>query len=627
MKTEKPGARRIMLSLTTIVGLGFGAFVALSLGLVLALSVSANFRNTFSLLNDKTILSTQALETQLRTHLASVEDTVVGLKPFFDDGEIGFDAPGRTLQDLSIALKSNSNITTLAVTGKDGRRLGIYRAPNGKLWRISSDSPPPGMGKKELPKLAVDSPPTWGPLVEHEIGLFANVSVPLVRDGSYEGILTAATSMEALGRLVSAQDEGFDNTVFVIADDGRVILHSDAQYLQTGGSIVEALPGAWQTVGDPVLAAMADEEPLEEFRKAADLGIAVSSVEAARDDYILMKAQLVGFSDKPWTVGQYFRGATVSREVRRLAGSMFVGFGALLVSVLIAFWMGRRVARPLKYLALQSKRVGTLSLNEVDALPRSRVAEIDQVAVAFNSMVEGLKAMNTYVPRSLFIKLMRLGGSSAAEARQADLTVLFTDIVGFTALSEHLSAEDTAGLLNDHFAILVEAVEAEGGTVDKFLGDGMLAFWGAPDARADHAEAAVRTARRIAAALHEANLRAEEDGRPRMSMRIGIHSGPAVVGNVGALDRWNYTVVGDTVNAAERLQTLGREVPGDPEITILASADTVARLPGERRQKTVGAHHLRGRSGQMEVYWLDPVGEPEQAAADGTVRAPVTAAE
>ncbi|MEO9530595.1 adenylate/guanylate cyclase domain-containing protein [Roseibium sp.] len=624
--TKKRSDRRIMLSLTTIVGLGFGAFVAVALGLVLALSISANFRNTFSLLNDKTILSTQALETQLRTHFTSVENAIIGLKPYFDEGTIGLDTPERTLQDLSIALKSNKNITTLAVTGPDGRRLGIYRAPNGKLWRINSDAPPPGMTMKRLPQLGADSPATWGALVEHEVGLFANVSVPLVLDGDVIGMLTAATSMEALGKLVSQQDEGLDNTVFVLADGEQVILHSDADWLQTGGSIRDNLPASWQSLGDPVLAEMANEETLEEFRKAADLGIEVSFVKANNADYILMKAQLDGFSDKPWTVGQYFLSATVSREVRRLAGSMFVGLGALVVSVLIAFWMGRRVARPLKYLALQSKRVGTLSLNEVEPLPRSRVAEIDQVALAFNSMVEGLKAMNTYVPRSLFIKLMRLGGSSAADAREAELTVLFTDIVGFTALSEHLSAEETAGLLNDHFAILVEAVEAEDGTVDKFLGDGMLAFFGAPDARPDHAEAAIRTARRIAVALTESNRKAVAEGRPPMSLRIGIHSGPAVVGNVGALDRWNYTVVGDTVNAAERLQTLGKEVPDNPEVTILASAATVARLPGERHHRAVGAHHLRGRSGPIEVYWLDPFGSPELEAAE-PVQAPGTAAE
>lgn len=625
MKEKKRTGRRIMLPLTTIVGLGFGAFVAIAIGLVLGLSVSANFRNTFSLLNDKTILSTQSLETQLRTHFASVENAIVGMKPFFDDGTIGFDNPERTLQDLSIALKSNQDITTFAVTAPDGRRIGIYRAPGGKLWRIETDAPPPGMDVQELPKLAADSPPTWGALVRHEVGLFANVSVPIVRNGIVTGTLTAATSMEELGEIVRSRDEGADNTVFIIADGDQVILHSDANWLQTGGSIRDRLPSPWQAVGDPVLAAMAHEEKLEEFKKAADLGIDVSFVDAGGEEYIVMKAQLDGFSDRPWTVGQYYRSATVSREVRRLAGSMFVGFGALVVSVLIAFWMGRRVARPLRNLAVQSRRVGTLSLQEVEPLPRSRVAEIDQVALAFNSMVEGLKAMNTYVPRSLFIKLMRLGGGTAAEARKADLTILFSDIVGFTALSEHMSAEETAGLLNDHFAILVEAVESEGGTVDKFLGDGMLAFWGAPDARPDHAEAAVRTARRIAAALHQANIKAGAEGRPQMKLRIGIHSGPAVVGNVGALDRWNYTVVGDTVNAAERLQNLGREVPDTPEVTILASADTIARLPGERHQRPVGAHHLRGRSGLMEVYWLDPQPAPESEIAAG--ERPVSAAE
>ncbi len=626
MADGKRQDRRMKLPLTSIVGMGFGAFVALAIGLVLGLSVSANFSNTFSLLNDKTILSTDALESQLRTHFTSVENAVVGLKPYFDDGTLRIDDPERTLEDLSIALKSNSDVTTLAVTAPDGKRLGIYRAPSGKLWRIETDVPPPGMTPSSLPALEQGSPPTWGPLVEHEVGLFANVSVPLVRDGVFIGTLTAASSMEDLSHIVRAQDEGQDNTVFILDGSGRVIMHSDADRLQTGGAIENKLPAAWQKIGDPVLEAMAGEQPIEEFQKAAELGIDVSFVEAEDEEYIMMKASLDGFSDQPWTIGQYYQSATVSREVRRLAGSMFVGFGALVISVLIAFWLGRRVARPLRNLAVQSERVGSLSLNEVEPMPRSRVAEIDQVALAFNSMVEGLKAMNTYVPRSLFIKLMRLGGGEAAQAREAELTILFTDIVGFTALSEHLSAEETARILNDHFAILVEAVESEGGTVDKFLGDGMLAFWGAPDERPDHAEAAVRTARRIAVALKESNQRCRSERRPVIKTRIGIHTGPAVVGNVGALDRWNYTVVGDTVNAAERLQTLGKEVDGDPELTILASADTVARLPREHNKRPVGAHHLRGRSGLMEVYWIDPYPE---AAADPSSKEklPVSAAE
>lgn len=618
--------RRLRLRLTTIVGMGFGAFVALAIGLVLALSVTANFKNTFSLLNDKTILSTQSLETQMRTHFTSLENAVVGLKPFFEDGTLSLDDPERVFEDFSIALKSNMDLTTIAITDNERRRVGVYRAPNGRLWRIDSDTPPPGYDETPMPELTADSPPTWGPIVQHEVGLFVNVSVPLVQDGEVFAVLTTASTMEDLRQIVAGQDEGVDNTVFVIARNGEVLMHSDADWIQTGGSIAANLPGNWQTIGDPVLAAMADEQPLEEFERAAELGIDVSMVEAENDEFIMMKAELAGFSDEPLTIGQYYRGVTVSREVRRLAGSMFVGLGALVISVLIAVWLGRRVSRPLRNLAVQSERVGSLNLGDVQPLPRSRVREMDQVAMAFNSMVEGLKAMNTYVPRSLFIKLMRLGGSSAAEAREAELTILFTDIVGFTALSEHLSAEETAALLNDHFAILVEAVEGEGGTVDKFIGDGMLAFWGAPDARPDHARAAVRAARRIANALMAANEQARAAGQPVIRMRVGIHTGPAVVGNVGALDRWNYTVVGDTVNAAERLQHLGRDADGEPEMTILASAATVAQLTGETRLHQVGEHPLRGRTGRMEVYRIDPA-EQDAGTTPGLKELPVSAAE
>lgn len=618
--------RRVRLKLTTIVGLGFGGFVAIAIGLVLALSVSANIKNTFSLLNDKTILSTQALESQIQTHFKSVENAVVGLKPFFEDGTLSIEDRQRIYEDFSIALKTNTDLTTLVVTDHQGRRIGVYRALDGKLWRINSDVPPPGMKQDKFPEITVDSPPVWGPVISHTSGLFANVTVPLVYEGEMFAALTAASSMENLAQIVAGQDEGVDNTVFILGGDGKVLMHSDADWIQTGGNISKNLPGSWKTVGDPVLAAIGQEDPLDEFGRASELGIDVSVIETETDVYLMMRRQVSGFSAEPLTVGQYYLGATVSREVERLAGSGFVGLGALVVSVLIAIWLGRRFSRPLRNLSRQSERVATLSLHDVEPLPRSRIVEMDQVALAFNAMVEGLKAMNTYVPRSLFIKLMRLGGEKAAEAREAELTVLFTDIAGFTALSESMTAEQTADLLNQHFAILVEAVEGEGGTVDKFMGDGMLAFWGAPDDQPDHAEAAVRTARRIAAALKEANKSAMEKGLPAIHLRIGIHTGPVLVGNVGALDRWNYTVVGDTVNAAERLQHLGRDVTGDREVTILASAETVRRLPQERSPKEVGEHSLRGRSGRMDVFLLDPDRKENMQNADPGI-APVSAAE
>ncbi|WP_417684581.1 adenylate/guanylate cyclase domain-containing protein [Roseibium sp.] len=603
---------RLNMPLTRIISLSFGGFVALSLSLVLFLSVKANYNNTFSLLNDKAILITQSMERQLREHFQSVQSAVVDLKPFFETGTLRVDDPDSGLDRLTVAMATNSRINVLVVTDLNGDNFGVFKAPSGRLWPFKSQIPAGGRETYKLPKLTAQSGPTWGRLLHNDVGQFAHISVPLVVDGRMIGTLTAASSLTALGESIQSMDEGEDSTVFIIANGDEVVVHSDMSVFQTGNVPQVELPSDRNILGDPVLAAFGEEEQLEAFKRAADLGIRVSRVETANDDFIVMRVVIPGYSDEPWVIGQYFRGVSMSREVRRLMGSAAVGLGALLIAVLVAIWMGRRVARPLRNLARQSERVGSLALDDVEPLPRSRVAELDQVALAFNSMVDGLRAMNLYVPRSLFSKLMRLGGQQAAEAREAELTILFTDIVGFTALSEGLSATETASYLNRHFSILVQAVEQEGGTVDKFIGDGMLAFWGAPDARPDNAAAAVRAARRIAEVLKRENDEAEMRGERRIQMRMGIHTGMAVVGNVGALDRWNYTVVGDTVNVTERLQTLGREVGAGEEVVILASADTVARLPEQIVRESAGEFSLRGRSQALEVWKLDPfaVGMP-----------------
>jgi len=617
-----PASRRhFRMPLTRIVGLGFGAFVAMALALVLIMSVSANFQNTFSLLNDKAILITRSMETQVRRHLDAVERAVIAIKPYFDKGSLGFGNIDETLENLSIAVSSNPVLTVLVITDSDGERFGVYKAPDGRIWPFKRDLPTRGHEMYVLPALDKDSGPVWGPLLSNDFGQFANVSVPLVRDGIKIGTLTAASSLEELGLSIQNLDEGADTTNFIIANGDEVVVHSDMTGFQTGEKPAAELPVKRDALGDPVLATIAQREAMPTFQKAARYGIDVANVRANGEEFIMLSVSVPGYSDQPWIVGEYIRNTSISREVRRLAGSAFVGFAALVISVLVAVWLGKRVARPLNALAEQSEKVGNLSLSDVEPLPRSRVSELDQVAQAFNAMVEGLRAMNTYVPRSLFIKLMRLGGSSAANAREAELTILFTDIVGFTSLSQNMSAAETARHLNEHFAILVAAVEAEGGTVDKFVGDGMLAFWGAPDERPDHAEAAVKSARHIARALHAANLVAARHGGPQFHVRIGIHTGPAVVGNVGALDRWNYTVVGDTVNITDRLQSLGREIGSEEEIVILASAETVARLPHETDKTAVGSVSLRGRTGALEVWKLDPfstrehIGKPQLQGA------------
>ena len=175
-------------------------------------------------------------------------------------------------------------------------------------------------------------------------------------------------------------------------------------------------------------------------------------------------------------------------------------------------------------------------------------------------------------------RLVRTGDADATQPREAILTVMFTDITGFTSISEQLPATASAAILNHHFSLLCDAIGAEGGTVDKFLGDGAMAFFGAPDRLKGHGAAAVRAAVAIREALKADNRTALENGRPPLSVRIGIHTGPVIVGNIGAADRVNYTIVGDTVNVSQRLQELGKLLSPDAETAIVISGETAGRV-------------------------------------------------
>jgi adenylate cyclase len=149
-------------------------------------------------------------------------------------------------------------------------------------------------------------------------------------------------------------------------------------------------------------------------------------------------------------------------------------------------------------------------------------------------------------------ELLKLGG----ERRR--VTLYFSDLAGFTSLSERLNPEEVVGLLNDYLSRMTDLILEEEGTVDKFEGDAIMAFWGAPLPQEDQALRACRTALRQQAALAELNRQFSQRGLPPLNMRIGIHTGEAVVGNLGSQSRFDYTVIGDTVNLASRLEGLNK---------------------------------------------------------------------
>lgn len=185
---------------------------------------------------------------------------------------------------------------------------------------------------------------------------------------------------------------------------------------------------------------------------------------------------------------------------------------------------------------------------------------------------------------------------TSANAVSREVTVLFSDIRGFTSLSETASPEAVVGLLNRYFTKQVEVIFNHGGTLDKFIGDAIMAFWGAPVANPDHAAAAVAAAIDMSAALDALRGELGELGAT-LEVGIGLHSGPAVVGFIGSPDRLDYTVIGDTVNLASRIEGLTKG-----RARVLISAATRASAGEGFAYVDCGEHAVKGRAALVQLY-------------------------
>lgn len=179
-----------------------------------------------------------------------------------------------------------------------------------------------------------------------------------------------------------------------------------------------------------------------------------------------------------------------------------------------------------------------------------------------------------------------------------ELTLMFTDLAGFTNFSEQMEPEQVAELLNEHLTLMTRIVLDHGGTVDKFIGDAIMAFWGAPLPDPEHALHACQAAKAMQAEMTQFRARYAGDPVRQLQMRIGIHSGAAVVGNMGSSDRFDYTAIGDNVNLAARLEGINKRFGTQ----VLISQETVAALAGRIMLRRVERVIVKGKTQPIDIY-------------------------
>jgi adenylate cyclase len=293
-----------------------------------------------------------------------------------------------------------------------------------------------------------------------------------------------------------------------------------------------------------------------------------------------------------------------------------LAYALALITVAAAFsgWFGWRLASvmsgALRRVNTALKRVEQLDYVHVD--PVKTGDELEDLASGFNRMVDGLKERDKL--RTTFGKYMTsavlehlLAGKVALGGESLEVTILFTDIRSFTSISEKMHPQDLVGLLNEYFTEMVGIVMHENGVVDKYIGDAIMAVFGAPVPRSEDPVNAVRAAVRMRRALRELNVRLAARGLPLLRTGIGIHTGEVVAGNIGSEKRMEYTVIGDAVNLASRLETSTKALG----VSVLISEDTYERTKDAVEARAVREITVKGRKAPVMAYEvLGMKGEP-----------------
>ena len=318
-------------------------------------------------------------------------------------------------------------------------------------------------------------------------------------------------------------------------------------------------------------------------------------------------------------------------DIRRLVRqNLFFALGVLGLAAVVSIAFGTRLAQvmsgALKRVNDSLKKLAVQEYVHIEGVHTGD--ELEDLANGFNLMVDGLKERDKL--RSTFGKYMTtsvvdhlMSGKVSLGGETLTVTILFTDIRSFTTISEKMEAQALVALLNEYFTEMVGIVTSEDGVVDKYIGDAIMAVFGAPVSQPDDAVRAVRAAVRMRAALVHLNARLATRGLGPLETGVGIHTGEVVAGNIGTEHRMEYTVIGDAVNVASRLESSTKDL----HVGVLISDDTWAKCEGKISARPVKEITVKGRAQPVMAHEvLGIVGEPPIVVTDGAPAAPGDAA-
>jgi adenylate cyclase len=282
-----------------------------------------------------------------------------------------------------------------------------------------------------------------------------------------------------------------------------------------------------------------------------------------------------------------------------------IGGIVLSVSILVVFWFSLTLSSPIEKLAslMELVKKGIFDIHAFQKTKSFFSDEVTDLALAVDQMTEGLKERDKV--KNLFSKFV---GSSVTDdllsrevalgGTRKNVVVFFSDIRGFTAMSEILAPEDVVEMLNEYFQIMVKIINETGGVVDKFIGDAIMAIWGAPNPKSDDPVRAIQACLRMREALNVLNEKRIADGKDPLMIGMGLNMGPAVAGTIGSDERMEYTVIGNTVNTSSRIEAATKAFGTD----LLVSEEIYETCKNQFIFELAGEVEVKGRSQALKLY-------------------------
>ena len=436
------------------------------------------------------------------------------------------------------------------------------------------------------------------PIINPDTGYpIISMAYPIRIDGKFGGAASANITLNEMSKFLDAHKASPNSVTLLVDDLDNIISYPVmAKGVRHSGAKVELAKVSELDVPQVVKAVQIHKT------SGVTSGVGRFNFALGPDDkeYVALFSKIAGKFFKKWEVIVVtpiddFVGA-LQQTNRKLIWLMAA---LVLLESAMIYIMAKKISRPIEVVSGAIERIRSLSFGQKH-FPDSRIREIDQLQKATVLLDNALRSFSVFVPVGLVRGLIESGKPLAPAVESRFMTIFFSDLESFTTIAEQLSPQELSDQTSRYFENVTVAVTEEQGTIDKFIGDSVMAFWGAPAALDDHVYRACLAALKASSRMKRLNAKWTSEGRTPMPMRIGVHCANVVVGNVGSPQRLSYTVMGDGVNIASRVEGLNKQFG-----TSICISDSVYEQVADRVvARPLQRLSVKGRHGEFFVYEL-----------------------